>query len=1079
MTNYMKEKIRTKWQPQKSYLKEFRTEQCPLFLQHKCTQHRPYTCFYWHFLNQRRRRPIRRRDGTFNYSPDVYCTKYDETTGICPDGDDCPYLHRTTGDTERKYHLRYYKTGTCIHETDARGHCVKNGLHCAFAHGPHDLRPPVYDIRELQAQEALQNGQLGAGEGIPDLQPGVLASQAMIEKTLSEDPRWQDTNFVLANYKTEQCTKPPRLCRQGYACPHYHNSRDRRRNPRKFKYRSTPCPNVKHGDEWGEPSKCDSGDHCLYCHSRTEQQFHPEIYKSTKCNDMRQTGYCPRGPFCAFAHVERIPSTEETMSSLLTVMHSGSQSKTDSQHYTDSTVNDCVNSTTNNGQTGNVSCSSSPTVTSSSGSNSSLSPIGPMSRPKCFTNGSLCSESTTSNVSSPTSNYPKAPGFEREDQAKYLKSHPLNGNQKLNDQEKQNLISVFSVANPLASSITSSITSSLASSIGSDSPSPTALSTMNAKATPFYPGSNTVESVIGSALDLNFRDINVSFLDKELEEQENSDLGLRSSALDLNFRDINVSFLDKELEEQENSDLGLRSQRLLGGSAPVNIPGSLARSSSLHSSSSLSASPLNSLSQSLSQSLLSSAMAPHQQQPQPAKSEHGLLGTSAGSSQNSLGLNGGTSSIWDFVSGSFSPTPLPVFSNAAAAAPGTSTADLARLQKKLDETKRKMKQWEDSWQQVKQACNAWQTEAQEAKDQAKSAEAERLLAFQKKDDAKRKLKTLQEDFDAMCRSPSMPFLRSYGDIDKVPLPKLHSIQRQLRADLDLIDGVIYQLQSKKCVVCQKHDRSVVLQPCQHYVLCENCASSKTECPYCISEMDWMGEDMDVHLLDTLIEDTPVISPAVLRAVERTSKLLPAPQGLLKTEAEPACLGLSSTTNQVAPYTPPLPPRVPAVTAGSTPVTNYPNNTAELTGSQLPDTVEVKEMCCSSLFLIDGLLVPVRDQCVLALEPSSHSPETGESLLRLQKVARSSLGRKFKKKEQNRNAATRYRQKKRAERGLMESECCELESRNRELRERTDFIESEIQCLKELLEEIQKTRTSRESVGAPAPANQTGHQKAND
>lgn len=59
----------------------------------------------------------------------------------------CPYLHRTTGDTERKYHLRYYKTGTCIHETDARGHCVKNGLHCAFAHGPLDLRPPVCDIR--------------------------------------------------------------------------------------------------------------------------------------------------------------------------------------------------------------------------------------------------------------------------------------------------------------------------------------------------------------------------------------------------------------------------------------------------------------------------------------------------------------------------------------------------------------------------------------------------------------------------------------------------------------------------------------------------------------------------------------------------------------------------------------------------------------------------------------------------------------------------------------------------------------------------------------------------------------------
>ncbi|XP_045576478.1 putative E3 ubiquitin-protein ligase UNKL isoform X5 [Salmo salar] len=750
-----------------TYLKEFRTEQCPLFLQHKCTQHRPFTCFHWHFLNQRRRRPIRRRDGTFNYSPDVYCTKYDETTGICPDGEDCPYLHRTTGDTERKYHLRYYKTGTCIHETDARGHCVKNGLHCAFAHGPHDLRPPVYDIsssltdllhvhREIQAQEALQNGQLGSGEGIPDLQPGVLASQAMIEKTLTEDPRWQDTNFVLANYKTEQCTKPPRLCRQGYACPHYHNSRDRRRNPRKFKYRSTPCPNVKHGDEWGEPSKCDSGDSCQYCHSRTEQQFHPEIYKSTKCNDMRQTGYCPRGPFCAFAHVERIPSTEETMNSLLTAMQSGSQAKLGSQQYSECPASEWGSSahsisSINNGQVGNVSYSNSPTVTPCSGSNSSLSPIGPIGRSKCLTNGSLCSESTTSSVSSLTSNYPKAPGFEREDQIKNYKGH---SDQKM-DQDKQTHNSVFSGMNPLASSITSSIESSLASSIGSDSSSPTTLSTMNAKATPFYPGSNTVESVIGSALDLNFCDINVASLDKEFEEQENNTLGL--------------------------------SQRMLGGSAPVNIPGSLARSSSLNSNSSLSASPLSSLSQSLSQCLLS-GMTPQQTQPQGllTKPEHGLLGTPT-SSQNSLGLNGGASSIWDFVSGNFSPSPSPVFSSLGSTTV-SSSADLNRLFRELDEAKRKIKQWEDAWHQVKQACEAWQKDSHDAKEQAKSAEAERQLAEQKREDTECKLKELQGDFDVLCRSPGTPLLRSYGDLDQLPLPKLHSIQSQLRTDLDLIDG---------------------------------------------------------------------------------------------------------------------------------------------------------------------------------------------------------------------------------------------------------------------------------------------------
>uniref|UniRef100_A0A452IYL8 Unk like zinc finger n=1 Tax=Gopherus agassizii TaxID=38772 RepID=A0A452IYL8_9SAUR len=786
------------------YLKDFRTEQCPLFLQHKCTQHRPFTCFHWHFLNQRRRRPIRRRDGTFNYSPDVYCTKYDETTGICPNGDDCPYLHRTTGDTERKYHLRYYKTGTCIHETDARGHCVKNGLHCAFAHGPHDLRPPVYDIRELQAQEALQNGQLGGGENIPDLQPGILASQAMIEKILNEDPRWLDTNFVLAGYKTEQCTKPPRLCRQGYACPHYHNSRDRRRNPRKFKYRSTPCPSVKHADEWGEPSKCENGDNCQYCHSRTEQQFHPEIYKSTKCNDIRQTGYCPRGPFCAFAHIEK-----DKMN--VVILQTGCQSKPGAHLFSadsigianewSSSLNFTNSITDNTGQSGNISCASSPTVMSSSGSCSSLSPIGPLCRQRSLANGALCSECSPSGVSSPNSSYPKAPGFEREDQMKQ-KSLPADNYQKISEQDnKQNHLSVFSVINPLASSITSSITSSLASSIGSDNSSPTALSAISTKALPFYPGSNTVESVIGSALDLH-------------------------------FSDINVASLDKELEDQENSDIGLTSQRLLGSSAPVNIPGSVARSSSLHSSSSLSTSPLSSLSQSLSQSFISSTMAPHQQQTQPLKSEHSMLGTSA-SSHNSLGLNCVTGSIWDFVTGSFSPSPSPILNSSTIPSTNSNTSgsELAHVRQELDDANQKIKRWEDSWQQVKQACDAWQKEAQEAKERAKVADADKKLALRKKEDLENKFKKLQEQFD-MCLSTTVLHMKSYGDIKKIPLPKLHSLQNQLRLDLETVDGVIFQLHSKKCVVCQEHDRSVILQPCQHYVLCEHCAAKQLECPCC-------------------------------------------------------------------------------------------------------------------------------------------------------------------------------------------------------------------------------------------------------
>ncbi|CAF0734853.1 unnamed protein product [Didymodactylos carnosus] len=295
-----------------NYLSSFRVDQCQLFLQHKCTQHRPFTCFHWHFMNQRRRRPLRHKDGTFCHDPDFYCDKYDEQSGVCCNGEECQFLHRNAGDTEKRYHLRYLKTAICTHETDSKGHCLKNGPHCSYAHGLSDSRQPVFDIREVQNTElALER-------------LSRLSISLENERALNDDPKWsgnrkhfclfkitiscfsiQDSQYVLANYKTESCKRPPRLCRQGYACPQYHNPRDRRRNPSIFKYKSTPCPHVKQSDEWMDPTACESGDNCKYCHTRTEQQFHPEIYKSTKCNDVSVTGYCPRGPFCAFAHIER------------------------------------------------------------------------------------------------------------------------------------------------------------------------------------------------------------------------------------------------------------------------------------------------------------------------------------------------------------------------------------------------------------------------------------------------------------------------------------------------------------------------------------------------------------------------------------------------------------------------------------------------------------------------------------------------------------------------------------------------------------------------------------------------------
>ncbi|XP_063653666.1 putative E3 ubiquitin-protein ligase UNKL isoform X16 [Pan troglodytes] len=477
-----------------------------------------------------------------------------------------------------------------------------------------------------------------------------------------------DANFVLGSYKTEQCPKPPRLCRQGYACPHYHNSRDRRRNPRRFQYRSTPCPSVKHGDEWGEPSRCDGGDGCQYCHSRTEQQFHPEIYKSTKCNDMRQTGYCPRGPFCAFAHVEK---------SLGMVNEWGCHDL----HLTSP-------ASTGSGQPGNA---------------------------------------------------------KRRDS-------PAEGGPRGSEQDsKQNHLAVFAAVHPPAPSVSSSVASSLASSAGSGSSSPTALPAPPARALPLGPASSTVEAVLGSALDLH-------------------------------LSNVNIASLEKDLEEQDGHDLGPAGPRSLAGSAPVAIPGSLPRAPSLHSPSSASTSPLSSLSQPLPGPVGSSAMTPPQQPP-PLRSEPGTLG-SAASSYSPLGLNGVPGSIWDFVSGSFSPSPSPILS---AGPPSSSSAspngaELARVRRQLDEAKRKIRQWEESWQQVKQVCDAWQREAQEAKERARVADSDRQLALQKK-----------EEVEAQ---------------------------------------VIFQLRAKQCVACRERAHGAVLRPCQHHVLCEPCAATAPECPYC-------------------------------------------------------------------------------------------------------------------------------------------------------------------------------------------------------------------------------------------------------
>ncbi|KAM9780551.1 activating transcription factor 4b [Neosynchiropus ocellatus] len=69
-------------------------------------------------------------------------------------------------------------------------------------------------------------------------------------------------------------------------------------------------------------------------------------------------------------------------------------------------------------------------------------------------------------------------------------------------------------------------------------------------------------------------------------------------------------------------------------------------------------------------------------------------------------------------------------------------------------------------------------------------------------------------------------------------------------------------------------------------------------------------------------------------------------------------------------------------------------------------------------------------------------------------------KKLKKMEQNKTAATRYRQKKRAEQEALTTEYAVLQKKNVELNERAESMAREIEYLKELMEEVRMARMKR-------------------
>ena len=77
-----------------------------------------------------------------------------------------------------------------------------------------------------------------------------------------------------------------------------------------------------------------------------------------------------------------------------------------------------------------------------------------------------------------------------------------------------------------------------------------------------------------------------------------------------------------------------------------------------------------------------------------------------------------------------------------------------------------------------------------------------------------------------------------------------------------------------------------------------------------------------------------------------------------------------------------------------------------------------------------------------------------------KVKGEKLDKKLKKMEQNKPAARRYLQKKRAEQEALTGGCKELGKKNEALKEKADSLAKEIQYLKDLIEEVRKAREKK-------------------
>ncbi|KAG6469441.1 zinc finger CCCH domain-containing protein 37-like [Zingiber officinale] len=98
-------------------------------------------------------------------------------------------------------------------------------------------------------------------------------------------------DFRMYEFKVRRC--PSRRPHDWTKCPYAHSGEKAlRRDPRRFHYTGTPCPDFRRG------GGCRRGEDCEYAHGVFETWLHPSRYRTRPCKD---GAACPRR-VCFFAH---------------------------------------------------------------------------------------------------------------------------------------------------------------------------------------------------------------------------------------------------------------------------------------------------------------------------------------------------------------------------------------------------------------------------------------------------------------------------------------------------------------------------------------------------------------------------------------------------------------------------------------------------------------------------------------------------------------------------------------------------------------------------------------------------------